>query len=520
MSRAPAFHYLSHAAVAAWWDRLAAQEGPRPELLRLAQALLGQWHGRHLGIMPPEALALTSALFFPAQMSRLTAPWTAVFAALDRVARPDLGANAVDAVAEEHQAARGLLPAARQPTLVMNRLAAPLWCRAQQQVGAVYLACDDALAVMSNDADLESYRTAVNAAVVQLVTGSEARFWLEETLWLLSTEDRPRETVAVVGGRLDPLGLRLLRDLVTALPDPPPLRLNNKADQRRAQRRVRDRAEEGYAGIHLTRRLEDVGNVLFSEFMQHRMVAADRLMNSGYLAYQRTPKRDLRQHTRIIALLPTASFVAEQAAFLKVCWLEAVMRFAFQALSDHRLATAMKFGFFDHETGLIDHRSELHDLDLGESRTLPWPAFRDLFLRRLGWPAFLFDCRFGGPVESIHAESAASEGPRGGRAWRRFWEVEKGGTQPRDRSQRVLFLPAREQAREAYWHGVLAVGMAVPMARACICWAPEQTDGDWILQRLNGDRVVIDGDRDGDCRNVAARLIQQWLAWWQGGLAA
>lgn len=518
MSGAPVFHYLSHEALAAWWARLAAQTAPRPELLRVAQAVLREWHGRHLGILPPEALALTAALFFPAEVGRLHAPWAAVFAALDRVARPDLGFDA--AASEEHQAARGLLPASRHPALVLNRLAAPLWRRAQEQVGAVYLACDDTFAAPASDADLDLYRNAVNAAITNLVSDVAALSWLEETLWLLSTADGPRPTDRPLGSRLDPLGLRLLRDLVTVLPDLPPLRINNKADQRRAQRRVRDRAEEGYAGIHLTRRLEDVGNVLFSEFMQHRMVAADRLMNSGYLAYQRTPKRDPLQRTQLIALLPTASLMAEHAAFFKVCWLEAVMRFAFQALADYRVATAMKFGFYDEEAGLIDHRSELHDLDLGKHRTLPWPAFRDLFLRRLGWPAFLFDGRFSAQSRSSVAETALGDGPRGGRVLRGFWEVAGGRAQPFDDSQRVLFLPLREQAREVYWRAVLSVGMAVPMTRACICWAPEQADGDWMMQRLNGDTVLINGDRDGDCRNVAAALIQQWLTWWEGGLAA
>lgn len=517
MSRAPAFHYLSRTTMAAWWDLVVAQAAPRPELLRVAQAITHEWHGRHLGIFPPEALALAAALFFPAEVGRLAAPWTAVFAALDRVARPGLDVPVGDA---DQQAARGLLPAARQPALVLNRLAAPLWRRAQEQVGAVYLACDDETLPKPDAAALEQHRGALNAAVAALVAGAEAQTWLEETLWLLAREDSPREPLAVAGARLDPLGLRLLHDLVTALPEPPPLRLTNKAELRRAQRRVRDRAEEGYAGIHLTRRLEEVGNVLFSEFMQHRMVAADRLMNSGYLAYQRTPKRDPVRRTRLTALLPTAALAAEQAAFLKVCWLEAVMRCSFQALADDRLTTAMKFGFFDVHSGVVAHRCELQDLAVGDGRTLPWPAFRDLFLRRLGWPAFLFDSRFSDPTPAPLADEALLDGPRGGQTWRSFWEVETGtARQPVD-SQRVLFLPAREQARVAFWQAVLALGLTAPHSRAFICWAPEQTNGAWTLQRLNGETVVIDGDHDGDCRLAAAALIRQWLVWWEGGLAA
>jgi hypothetical protein len=93
--------------------------------------------------------------------------------------------------------------------------------------------------------------------------------------------------------------------------------------------RTRHRQEGGVRGIRVSRRLEDIHNILLSEFMNPEPLLVDRLLNSGYLVFEREPKREKLRDMLLMGIMPhcvrrQSSEIMQQsqlsADFAKVCW--------------------------------------------------------------------------------------------------------------------------------------------------------------------------------------------------------
>ena len=66
----------------------------------------------------------------------------------------------------------------------------------------------------------------------------------------------------------------------------------------------RRRREEGYVGIHITHRDEDLPAMLLSELIMPKLVRLDRLLNSGFFALERRPRRQRVRDVLVIGMLP------------------------------------------------------------------------------------------------------------------------------------------------------------------------------------------------------------------------
>ncbi|CAM2009126.1 hypothetical protein [Acanthopleuribacter pedis] len=504
------FCYLPAEQARQWWAALrVAEDGPllHEPHLRVARALVHEWHGRHLGIMPPEAAWLTRLLFFPTELDQPPRPWAALCARLEAMR----GGADEDQAGLAARAKRGVLLPARKPRLSLMRLFEPLWRKAQSEVGETRLFCEDEGPAPVSAEELTAYRERLHAALALLVTAEATRGLFEETLWLLLDEQ------ATVVRRLDPLGPRLLDALAPVLPQPAPLSLKSaRGVPRRARDRVRERSEEGYAGIHLTRRLQDVGNVLFSEFMQHRLVATDRLLNTGYLAFQRTPKRDRTHRTHIACLMPDRWVAPAEAALVRACWLEAALRFAYFSLAHERLATVFRFAFFNWDGAFAHHRTALSELDLSDWRSLPFPAFRREFLNRTGWPSFLFESGHSPARQAVpQLEEPLNLEADLAVALRRFWKPPAG-----DRSQtvtqlRLLVLPERVRTRGTALVHALSAGRSPKNCEVAVLWVPQSHTADWLLEVVGGGEPEVVSPPESDYQQLGGRLIARWLTWWK-----
>lgn len=513
MSHTLQFGYVPAEQARHWWETLLDEaDGPllHQAHLRLARALVHEWHGDHLGILPPEAAWLTRILFFPADVDRPPSPWALVCARLEALRGAQ---NEGDAESQEARAARGVLLPARNPQLSLIRLLKPLWQQAQQAHGETFLFCEDDDPALVAEARLTAYRERMNEHLQSVSAAEATRGLFEETLWLL-LDETPRSQPS---RRLDPLGTRLLAALEPVLPPAPPILLNEtRRRPRQATRKVRDRSEEGYAGIHMTRRLQDMGNVLFSEFMQHRMVATDRLVNTGYLAYQRTPKRERTHRTHVACVLPTMWLAPAQAAFVRACWLEAVVRFAYHALAHDRPATVFQTAFYDEAGVVAHHGTALADLDLSAWRTLPQPAFRREFLNRTGWPSFLFDVQHGCTAQRLPSLDASNAlVPELVTALRRFWKTEPATRTHSVTQQRLLVLPEPLRERGPTLIRDLLAGPLPKSGEAAVLWVPQSRSGLWLMESVVGGEAEPVAPADADFQRLAGRLMQHWLAWWK-----
>lgn len=174
--------------------------------------------------------------------------------------------------------------------------------------------------------------------------------------------------------------------------------------------------QAGVVGIHTSSRLDDIEDMLLSEFMVPPVLLADKLLNSSFMAKHRPPPFDERKQVAILGIaLDQPS--NEAVALAKTCWLDAVFRLAIILLRNELGASQLRFGQSISDVGMVrsgvrvDAHRPLADLD-------PSTATRTQMRRFLsdgGWlPAFL----------SLLPDLAGSNSKRPGKGRFHSWQEE------------------------------------------------------------------------------------------------
>ncbi|CAM2068569.1 hypothetical protein SCOR_24580 [Sulfidibacter corallicola] len=375
---------------------------------RLARSVVRTLHGRQVGIPPAMAVELATLLALPGRELPRESPWYDVVARIDRELRVALpGRSQVST--HGHRAAVLL---AAHPGYSLFRLALPLLRRCTAGLGHTLLFCDEPLPDTDGAQRLRDYQHALASHVKREIEDPATSGFWRDCAWNLARLDRE----AVSGKRpvlhlpyQDPIATTLSHRL-TPLPLPE-VKREPKSSMSRPGARLRAtqaRREGGINGIYVTRRAEEMGQVLFSEFLQHEMLRADRLLNTGYLVHRREPKRRRMRHMFLATVVPAVAGTRVHLDFIKTCWLEAVARMVHQLVlnglgrSEVRFIEGDRFG-----------RCRQRHLGMNENESSRWAdapdfaAFRRQLLTGGGWGSFLFDS---------HQPFAAVPAPELGRA--------------------------------------------------------------------------------------------------------
>lgn len=304
-----------------------------PAQRRYAQALLELAHSRHIGIAVELVAAIVPHLLAPHSRFQPDNPWYNTFARLRRE------------LSDRNQGATrdfGLVLQAN-PSWVVLRLILPLIQRIMRQQRRCFLFCEEDVFSPHGANTYRDYASAQSAALAALPEREDAQlehFWEERAISLATLTSRLASPAAESLPDSQPLAAGMLLRLAPS-PQPPrrPARnLRLLPSRNRRLRRSREK-EGGFDGIHLTRRPEDLDGILLSEFTHPDFLLTDRLLNTGYFALERVPRRELLRDVCVVALVPPHLADLATTNFAKACFFDFLARLT-QRLRQARLTNS------------------------------------------------------------------------------------------------------------------------------------------------------------------------------------
>ncbi len=374
-----------------------------------------------------------------------------------------------------------------------------------------------------------------------------------------------RERAAADFPETDPSALGLLLRLKTRISKARPLSFHaSPMTQPLRHREVRRIKEGGFSGIYITRRQEDMGDILLSEFVNPPVVLADRLINNGYLALRRQAKREKLRDVMVLGLMPAEVQPKLSVDFIKACWLDFISRFGMMLIQNRRVRSEFRWLEGDRFGGIRSCHFLLQDLAPGFIE-IPvegdWrPLFRREFLTALGWLPLYLDTR--GKFEPVSEDDGKpkyqplQEGVKQVRrgdlesaqqwafaAWRSqkenllwaFHEPDKPVLSPQQEKRLeidrfafvhlMLFLPAGKRHEGgvsmsgAARLGALSSGFGIsniPGRSVSVTWVPEQINvsREWAFDcREKRDSLLFSREKPVQRINghyIAGRLVQAW----------
>jgi hypothetical protein len=283
------------------------------------------------------------------------------------------------------------------PLYSVIRLALPVIEEASHRIGLSCLFCQDDIESDITPADYQNYSRAL-ATEIRQMAGSRVDFfrlfWTDRALTLAACSRRgPGEFSGSGLPETDPGALGLLLRLNPELSQTPPLSSHSRylTDPQKHQE-VSRLKEGGLSGIHITRRLEDIGDILLSEFVNPPAVLADRLINNGFLALRRQTRREQLRDVLIAALMPVEAQARLSTEFIKACWFDFLGRFGHMLVKSGRKRSEFRWLEGDSLGQVRSLQFLLQDLPVPDTpaRNLFDTHSRREFLMALGWlPSYL-----------------------------------------------------------------------------------------------------------------------------------
>ncbi len=367
---------------------LAAQER------RFAESVLFAMHNRHIGITPNLVAELVPVLLSPGAQVNMKGAWTAVF---ERLA-DELSAGKT--AGSKNRRFGFLLHS--DPIYVVFRLAIPVAEEACRQTGFCFLFCEDETEVSIKPGGYDKYSKGLYGKVRQIAQNKDDEFelfWKSRAAALSSFSSRA-PSFGRKHSQLPEEEPDALAHLFRLDPDIPfyesPSSRSKKMNPQITRRRIFRQKQGGIDGIHLTRDPDDIGDILLSEYLNHELILADRIVNTGFFAIQREPKREKPKDVFITGLMPEAAGQSQAAAFIKACWFECLMRLGL-ILRRHRMLES-EFRWIEEDrfentracVFLLENMPYYENIEDGG----PDRAFRREFMAALRWLPDYFDSRF------------------------------------------------------------------------------------------------------------------------------
>lgn len=528
-----------------------AFSGLAPQMKSTAHSVLRIMHNRHIGITPQLAAEL-ARLIIDAYASRQgQSAWHDVLKRLQEET-------------SDPQFSFGII-LSTLPAYSVNRLAMPIVEEACQRIGRCCLFCQDNIDNEVTREDYDRYSRELENEIRRTAAGKSdyfQLFWVDRALALASYSRQAGFREPAVSGlpETDPAALGLLLRLNPGLSHTMPLasqsrRLTDPLKHREASRLK----EGGFSGIQITRRPEDMEDILLSEFVNPRVVLADRLLNNGFLALRRQTRREQLRDVLIAGIMPDELKPKLSADFIKACWFDFLRRFGnmlaqsghkrseFRWLEGNRLGQVRSCYFLlqdlpDWQGPLKNH----HD-----------SSFRKEFLISLGWLPQYLDTRYRfqpvprytpGPGQlHTNAEIGAKQELESAKQWAfSVWRTQKENLQwiihepdqvnPGETREKLLnieafavvhlmlFLPARQRhqgkgvssaARLGSFYSGFGIAN-VPGHNVSITWVPQQIKNsrEWAFDcRGKGDSLIFSREKSGGKSSshlIAGRLEEVW----------
>lgn len=493
-------------APAIWEEQISvacAQLTPAQQ--QSCQAIITSLHNRHVGISPFLAAQLAQILDNQHSLRFADQCWALIFQRI-------LNQSSTGPMA--------ILPH-RVPIYIVLRVAAPLISQACLSIGKCYLFCQDSSPITRQQ--YQQYSQQLEEQLRSLLAQDNTildTFWHELAFTLTSYSRRAPlwGATATRLAELHPPALSLLLGIHPPLPHHETLTIHPKTHVNPIKNRpVKRLTEGGFSGIHISRGLEDMGDILLSEFLNPPAVLADRLINNGYLTLQRETKREQLRDVLIVGMLPASITPKPSVDFIKACWFDFIARFGFLLYrcrllrSEFRWLEGDSIGRVAVSPFLLKELPHL-DVPVGGDLT---PVFRRQFLTALGWlPQYLDNRRSfekvplfratPGQLQVAGEKDTANERLWAYSAWRAqrenlLWNIQDpikpiGGTTPKSEKRLdltsyaylhiMLFLPAQKRGPEnsALRLGPLYSGLGISQTQAAglgqhcsasITWVPE-----------------------------------------------
>jgi hypothetical protein len=527
------------------WEEILTETivGLSPRAARRVGAVIRTMHNRHVGITPRLAAGL--ALLAAGGNNHLRSAsaqgaWSEVLKRLHQEAT------------EKRQPIGILLNAL--PDYSLLRLALPIVEQACRQIGRCFLFCQDDI---QSDIDRETYARYARDLDAEIKRMAENRddyfqlFWADRAITLAAYSGQAflREGAAAHLPETHPPALALMLRLKTRLSRPRPLTFQPRPMTHPLKHREISRIKEGgFSGIYITRRQEDIGDIMLSEFVNPPLVLADRLINNGYLALRRQAKREQLRDIMIVGLMPHGIKPRLSADFIKAAWLDFTGRFGLMLSQAHRSRSEFRWLEGDAFGRLRSCRFLLHDLppDLLETPTQGrWqPSYRREFLTALGWLPIYLDTRGGFEDQGTQSpkQNALQWAFSVWRAQREnlLWTFHEqpGKSFPDSRQEKkleidrfafihiMLFLPAAKQhdgglsaaSRLGNIYSGLGIG-GMPGRSVSITWVPEQITASrqWAVDCRGRHQSLLfpqektgSGPTDITGHHIASRLVETW----------
>lgn len=526
-----------------------------PVMRQKASSILWTMHNRHIGITPQLAAGLAAMILQPHGSRYGTDAWEAVN---DRLLKEVTG----------QQYSAGLVFSALPPYTVF-RLAAPIAAEACARIGYSCLLCQDEVDSGINATNYVPYVSEVATEIKRMAESKDdyfRLFWADRAMTLSAYSIRAflRERSTALP-ETDPTALALMLRLKSDVTKARPLSFHPQPMVQPLKHREISRVKEGgYSGVHMTRRLEDMGDILLSEFVNPPAVLADRLINNGYLALRRQPRREKLRDVLVVGMMPGEVKPKLSADFVKTCWLDFMSRMGMLLVQGGRVRSEFRWLEGDALGRVRSCNFLLQDLP-PEFSEIPVegelnPTFRREFLTALGWlPQYMNTRARFGPVNLSRqfpgpVETTLKTGLESARQWAyEVWKSQKENllwsmheTNPEQRNfltggprsgldiQRfafthiMLFLPAGQRgkgemsgaAHLGELYGGFGIGSATGRSLS-VTWVPEKPVGQepWafdcrekrysqLFSPQNQPKTQTSKQQTG--RQIAGKLVSTW----------
>jgi len=372
------------------WRQLVrdAFSGLSSRMRSTAHSVLRTMHNRHIGITPQLAAEL-APLITDAYASRQgRSAWHDVLKRLQQETSDPLFSFGV--------------MLSTIPAYSVIRLAMPILEQACRRINLCFLFCEDNI---ENDVTLEAYHKYsrdLENEIKQMAGNKEDSlqlFWADRALTLAALSRHGNFPGPSSSGlpETDPLALGLLLRLNPQLSKTPPLSSHSRRLTDPLKHREASRLKEGgFSGIQVTRRLEDMEDILLSEFVNPPAVLADRLVNNGFLSLRRQTRREQLRDVLIAGMMPLELKPKLSADFVKACWFDFIRRFGYMLAQSGRKRSEFRW-LEGNQAGQVRSCNfllqNLPDLS-GSFKSHYDSSFRKEFLMALGWLPQYLDTRY------------------------------------------------------------------------------------------------------------------------------
>lgn len=362
----------------------------------LANALIIFAQNRHIGITPSLARSVALLVLNADQKSPLPEPWYFVFKrVLQQIDCLEKGRIDIEERVNMGRRLTGMLRAA--PVYTLLKIILPVVELASRRLGRSMLFTESGDQVSPSLSEYMEYEQSLSDSISEISQNTDQSmdlFWAERSAILLSYSklSRLRESDE---GRLAELDVPSLAFLLRLKSKVRNVEVSNKPvqlpeNEQQTQKILKQR-EGGVNGIKITRSLDEISGILNTELAFPPVMIADKLANSGYMIYERNPKKQENRDVLVAGLVSPDIYSENTLGWLKACWFETMARLSLILLKAKLTKSDLAWVYKNRAGVWGSYHYPIHKLSESGDVTNSYSKwYRGHFLTNLDWlPEFL-----------------------------------------------------------------------------------------------------------------------------------